>query len=234
MARGPSKKTDGAPDHVGHRARLRDKFLKAGPGGLHDYELLELLLFLANPRRDMKPLAKALLKKFGTFADVVSAPATELREVDGIGDGAVVAIKTAQATALELLRGGLMEKPVLGNWQQLMDYCRAAQAFDKTEHFRVLFLNQKNALIGDEVQQTGTVNHTPVYPREVVKRALEIGATAIIMVHNHPSGDATPSAGDISMTAEVQAACRSLGIVLHDHIIVTRDGFTSFKTEGLL
>lgn len=234
MAGDTPKKTEAESGYSGHRKRLRDKFLKSGPGALHDYELLELLLFLANPRRDMKPMAKALLKKFGAFADVISADANELREVDGIGDGVVTALKTAQASALALLQGDVMEKPVLSNWQQLMDYCRAAQAFDKTERFRVLYLNQKNALIADEVQQKGTVNHTPIYPREVVKRALEIGATAIIMVHNHPSGDPTPSSADIEMTREVEDACQSLGIVLHDHIIVTRGETTSFKTEGLL
>ena len=234
MARGTLTKTSARPDYIGHRARLRQRFLKAGPEGLHDYQLLELLLFLANPRRDMKPLAKALLKRFGSFADVIGADPAELAEIEGTGESLVVTLKTVQAAAIELLKGGVMDRPVLSNWDQLMGYCRAAMAFGKKETFRVLYLNQKNVLIADEEQQRGTVNHTPVYPREVVKRALEVGATAIIMVHNHPSGSADPSAADIEMTNEVREACAKLDITLHDHIIMTRGGHASFKSLGLL
>ena len=222
------------PDHTGHRERLRKRFMKSGQGSLADYELLELVLFPALPRRDTKPLAKALLKHFGSFAEVISAEVAELRAIDGIGEAAVVALKTVQAAALRLSQDEIMERPVLASWDKLMKYCRASMAYEKSEHFRILFLNKKNILIADEVQQQGTVDHTPVYPREVVKRALELGATAIIMVHNHPSGDPAPSAGDIDMTEEIKEAAGSLGISLHDHVIIGRDGHASFKNLGLL
>ena len=234
MSGGTSKKPRGTPGHAGHRKRLRERFLKGGADALADYELLELLLFLANPRQDMKPLAKALLQRFGSFADVISADPADLAEIKGTGAGLIVTLKTVQAAAAEFLKGQVMDRPVLGNWDQLIDYCRAVMAFGKTERFRVLYLNQKNALIADEEQQQGTVNHTPVYPREVVKRALEVGATAIIMVHNHPSGDAEPSRADIDMTKEVRDACEKLDITLHDHVIVTKGSFSSFKSKGLL
>ncbi len=222
------------PDHTGHRERLRKRFMKSGQDSLADYELLELVLFPALPRRDTKPLAKALLKHFGSFAEVISAEAAELRAIDGIGEAAVVALKTVQAAALRLSQDEIMERPVLASWDKLMKYCRASMAYEKAEHFRILFLNKKNILIADEVQQQGTVDHTPVYPREVVKRALELGATAIIMVHNHPSGDPSPSKADIEMTMEVKEAGEKLGIVLHDHVIVSKSGNNSFKTMGLL
>ena len=222
------------PDHSGHRERLRGRFMKSGRDSLADYELLELFLFPALPRRDAKPLAKALLKKFGSFAEVISAEPRELRSIDGIGEAAVVALKTVQAAALKLSQGEIMDRPVLTSWDKLMKYCRASMAYEKSEHFRILFLNKKNVLIADEVQQQGTVDHTPVYPREVVKRALELGATAIIMVHNHPSGDASPSKADIEMTMEVKEAGERLGIMLHDHVIVSKSGNNSFKTMGLL
>ena len=170
--------------YAGHRQRLRQRFLKGGPDALPDYEMLELLLFLADPRRDTKPAAKGLMQRFGSFSEVISAEPRALKEVSGIGDSAVIAIKTVQASALRLAREEIMEKPVLGNWNKLLQYCRASMAFEKTERFRILFLNKQNAVIADEVQQVGTVDHTPVYPREVVKRALDLGATAIIMVHN--------------------------------------------------
>jgi DNA repair protein RadC len=222
------------PDHSGHRARLRGRFMKSGRDSLADYELLELVLFPALPRRDTKPLAKALLKKFGSFAEAISADPQELRNIDGIGEAAVVALKTVQAAALKLSQDEIMDRPVLTSWDKLMKYCRASMAYEKSEHFRVLFLNKNNVLIADEVQQQGTVDHTPVYPREVVKRALELGATAIIMVHNHPSGDSSPSKADIEMTIEVKEAGEKLGIVLHDHVIVSKSGNNSFKTMGLL
>ncbi len=177
------------PHYAGHRARLRERFLKSGGEALADYELLELLLFQALPRGDTKPLAKALIGRFGSYAEVLSADADALREVSGVGDAVVAALKTVRAAALRLMRDELMEKPVLSSWQALIDYCRAAMAREKTEQFRLLYLNRKNVLIADEVQQRGTVDQTAVYPREVVKRALELGATAIIMVHKHVDKD---------------------------------------------
>ena len=227
-------KTKITPDHAGHRRRLRERFQKAGGDALPDYELLELLLFQALPRQDTKPVAKRLLKHFGTYVGVITAEPKELKEVNGIGDAAVATIKTVQAAAVRLARNQILDQPVLANWNKMLAYCRAAMAHEKNEQFRVLFLNRRNVLIADEVQQKGTVDHTPVYPREVVKRALELGATAIIMAHNHPSGDPKPSKADIDMTHEVAEAGEKLGIVLHDHLIVTRDGHASFKEMGLL
>jgi len=224
----------GKADTTGHRQRLRQRFIISGAEGLADYELLELLLFQALPRRDTKPVAKALLARFGSFAEVISAEAAEIKKVKGAGDAVAMALKTVRAAALRLTQGEVMDQPVLSSWDKLLKYCRAAMAYEKSELFRVLFLNKKNVLIADEVQQQGTVDHTPVYPREVVKRALELGATALIMVHNHPSGDPAPSKSDIEMTKEVGAACEKLGIQLHDHIIVSKSGANSFKTMGLL
>ncbi len=201
---------------------------------LPDYEMLELVLFLAKPRAEVKPLAKALITRFGSFADVISADVKELVAVKGVGENTAVALKTIRAAAIRLAREQVMNQPVITSWQKLLDYCRASLAFAKTEEFRVLFLDRKNVLIADEMQQTGTVDHTPVYPREVVKRALDLGASAIIMVHNHPSGDPTPSKGDIEMTKEVREACEKLGISLHDHLIIGKSGHASFKSLGLL
>jgi len=208
--------------------------LQGGPDALPDYELLELLLFQAQPRRDTKPLAKELLKRFGSFADVISASPTELSEIPSVGDAVVTALKTVQAAALRMARDEIMNKPVISNWQRLMDYCRMSMGRNKVESFRILFLNHRNELIADEQQQHGTVDHTPVYPREVVKRALELHATAMIMVHNHPSGDPAPSKADIAMTKEVRDAAEKLGIELHDHVIVSKSGSTSFKDLGVL
>ena len=222
------------PHYIGHRKRLRERFLKVGPDGLADYELLELVLFGAQPRRDVKPLAKALLERFGTFAEVISADPQALADVRGVGESAVIALKSAQAAALRLIGGQVMGRPVLSNWQALLDYCQASMAFAKIEQFRILYLNNRNVLIADETQQRGTIDHTPVYPREVVKRALELGASALIMVHNHPSGDPTPSRADIEMTRHVREASEKLGITLHDHIIVSHNGHRSFKEMGLL
>lgn len=224
----------GASDHAGHRNRLRQRFLKAGGDALADYEMLELVLFQAQPRRDMKPVAKALMKRFGSYADVISASPAELSEITGVGDSVVSVLKTIQAAAERLVRDEVMNQPVLSNWQRLMDYCRMSMARNKTESFRILFLNHRNELIADEEQQTGTVDHTPVYPREVVKRGLELHASAMIMVHNHPSGDPAPSKADIAMTKEVRDAAEKLGIALHDHVIVSKSGGTSFKDLGVL
>jgi len=222
------------PDYLGHRARLRERFLKGGADTLPDYELLELLLTQAQPRRDMKPLANALLRRFGTFQRVISADPQELLEVKGVGEAALVALKCVHAAALRLARAEAMERPVISSWQKVLDYCRASMAYGKTEQFRLLFLDRKNGLIADEVQQRGTVDHTPLYPREVVKRALELGAAAIILVHNHPSGDPTPSKADIAMTREVVEAALKLGISVHDHIIIGASGHASLKGLGYI
>src|SRR5262249_39796711 len=204
----------------GHRQRLKERFAASGPEGLPDYELLELLLFSAIPRRDTKPIAKRLLERFGSFAEVVNAPAERLKEVDGVGDGAGLQLKLARAAALRLMRTAILQRPVLSTWTAVIDYCRAAMAYEAREQFRILFLDKKNRLVADEVQQTGTVDHTPVYVREVVKRALELSASALILVHNHPSGDPTPSRADIDMTKLIVEAAKPLGIAIHDHIIV--------------
>lgn len=222
------------PHYLGHRQRLKDRFMRDAGATLPDYEMLELVLFLAKPRAEVKPLAKELIKRFGSYADVITADTKELVAVKGVGENTAVALKTIQAAAIRLAREQIMNRPVISSWQKLLDYCRASLAFAKTEEFRLLFLDRKNVLIADEMQQTGTVDHTPVYPREVVKRALDLGASAIIMVHNHPSGDPTPSKGDIEMTKEVREACEKLGIVLHDHLIIGKRGHASFKSLGLL
>ncbi len=222
------------PHYYGHRERLRDRFREAGPDALSDYELLELLLFRALPRRDVKPLAKALIAKFGSFAEAISAPESRLAELRGLGDAAIGELKIVQAAASRLLRGTVSKRPVLSSWSTVLDYCRTAQAFADREQFRVLFLDKRNQLIADELQQVGTVDHTPVYPREVVKRALELSATAIILVHNHPSGDPTPSRADIQMTHQITSVASPFGISVHDHIIVGKDGHASLKGLNLI
>ena len=222
-------------DHrQGHRARLRARFLSAGAGALQDYELLELVLFRAIPRRDVKPLAKALIDRFGSFAETLSAPFERLAEMPGIGEAVAAEIKVVQASALRLQREGILDRPVLASWSALLDYCRSAMAYLRTEQFRVLFLDRKNRLVADEVQQEGTVDHTPAYPREIVKRALELDASAIILVHNHPSGDITPSRADVEMTKRIIEAAAPLKITVHDHLVVGREGCASFKSLGLL
>ncbi len=225
---------DDKPHYTGHRRRLRNRFLVDMGSGFSDYELVELLLFMALPRTDVKPLAKALIAKFGSYSELMFATPQEIKEVPGAGDTTVVALKSVQAAAVRLARAQVLSRPVLSSWMQLLDYCYAAMAREKREQFRVLFLDKKNVLITDEVQQTGTIDHTPVYPREIVKRALELDASALIVVHNHPSGDPTPSDDDIEMTREIQDAGQRLGIVLHDHLIIGRKGHTSFKSLGLL
>ena len=227
-----AKAADERPHYLGHRDRLRERFASAGPDALPDYELLELLLFRLIPRADTKPVAKALLARFGTLAEVLGAPIGLLQEVKGIGPAVALDLKIVAATAQRMARGEVHGREILSSWQQLLDYCRSAMAFEAREQFRILFLDKKNALIADEVQQTGTVDHTPVYPREVIKRALELSATAIILVHNHPSGDPTPSRADIEMTKEIIESGKRLGIAVHDHIIIGRKGYASMK--GLL
>ena len=222
------------PHYLGHRHRLRERFERASTHALPDYELLELLLFLSLPRGDVKPLAKRLLEKFGSLSALMSAERSELAAIGGVGEATVHMLKLVQAAGLRLGREEVMSRPVIGNWQRLLDYCRASMGHSKVEQFRLLFLDRKNGLIADEIHQTGTVDHTPVYPREVVKRALELSASAIIMVHNHPSGDPTPSKADIEMTREVRDACEKLGIALHDHVIVSKSGHNSFRSLGFL
>ncbi|MDE2468232.1 MAG: DNA repair protein RadC [Bradyrhizobium sp.] len=222
------------PDYIGHRERLRERFRSAGPGALSDYELLELALFAALPRRDTKPLAKSLLKTFGSFAEVIHAPEARLREVDGIGEASITQLKLLAAAATRITRGELQQRKTLSSWNDVVDYCRTSMAFADKEQFRILFLDKRNQLITDEVQQTGTVDHTPVYPREVVKRALELSSTAIILVHNHPSGDPTPSQADIQMTKAIVGIAAPLGISVHDHIIVGRNGHASLKGMRLI
>ncbi|MEJ2516578.1 MAG: DNA repair protein RadC [Methyloceanibacter sp.] len=222
------------PHYLGHRERLRKRFREGGAGSLPDYELLELVLFRAMPRRDTKPLAKAILARFGTFAEAMNAPEDRLLEVPGLGDAAVTEIKLVRAAALRLMRGEVLERPVLSSWQSVLDYCRAAMGFEAKEQFRILFLDKRNQIIADEVQQEGTVDHTPVYVREVVKRALELSPTALVLVHNHPSGDPTPSRADIEMTRQIVAAAKPLGVVIQDHIIVGKQGHASFRGLGLI
>jgi len=226
--------SEAPPHYHGHRERLRSRFMEAGAQALADYEMLELVLFRALPRRDVKPLAKELLAKFGSFAEVISAPPKRLAEVDGLGEAAITEFKVVQAAAQRLAKGKMTKGPVLSSWSSVVDYVRAAQAFAEKEQFRILFLDKRNQLIADEVQQSGTVDHTPVYPREVVKRALELSATAIILVHNHPSGDPTPSRADIDMTKAVADVAKPLGILLYDHIIVGKEGHASLKGLRLI
>jgi DNA repair protein RadC len=222
------------PHYYGHRERLRERFREAGPEALSDYELLEAVLFRALPRRDLKPLAKTLIATFGSFAETISAPQARLARIKGMGPASITELKLVQAAASRLIRGEVKKRPVLSSWSAVLDYCRTAQAFEDREQFRVLFLDKRNQVIADEVQQTGTVDHTPVYPREVVKRALELSATAIILVHNHPSGDPTPSRADIQMTQQIIAVAQPLGVSVHDHIIVGKDGHSSLKGLKLI
>ena len=233
MKRGLSE-DDGKPHHLGHRERLRRRFRDGGAEALPDYELLELVLFRPIPRLDVKPLAKALIARFGSFTEVLAATPERLREVPGIGDAVVTELKIVHAAGLRLIKGEISQRAVLSSWSAVLDYCRAALAFAEREQFRILFLDKKNGLIADEVQGIGTVDHTPVYPREVMKRALELGASAIILVHNHPSGDPTPSAADIDMTRRLIEAGDKLAVKVHDHIIIGRNGHASFRTLKLI
>ncbi len=222
------------PHYHGHRERLRARFQELGSDALPDYELLELLLFRSIPQRDVKPLAKDLIQRFGSFAEVLGAPAARLTEVKGVGPSVAQDLKIVAAALQRMARGAVAKRPVLSSWSAVLDYCRMAMAFAEREQFRILFLDKKNALIADEVQQTGTVDHTPVYPREVMRRALELSASAIILVHNHPSGDPTPSGADVKMTREIVDIAKPFGIVIHDHVIVGRDGHASFRGLGLI
>jgi DNA repair protein RadC len=218
----------------GHRERLRGKFRDLGDTALADYELLELLLFRLIPRRDTKPIAKALIERFGSLAGVLGAPTALLQEVKGVGEAVATDLKLVAAVGHRSLKSELTGRKVLGSWAAVIEYCRAAMAYETNEQFRILFLDKRNQLIADEVQQRGTVDHTPVYPREVVKRALELSATAIILVHNHPSGDPTPSRADIDMTHTIINTAKQLGISVHDHIIIGKDGHASLKGLRLI
>lgn len=226
--------TANVPLHAGHRERLRELFQKGGAEALPDYELLELVLFRAIPRRDTKDLAKRLIARFGSFAEVVNAPPGRLKEVAGVGQSVITELKLIHAAAVRLTRSGLNQRPLLSSGPDVISYLTLAQAFEVREQFRILFLDKKNRLIADEVQGEGTIDHTPVYVREVVKRALELAATAIILVHNHPSGDPTPSRADIDMTKLVIEAGRPLGVTVHDHIIVGRGGHVSMRALRLI
>lgn len=217
-----------------HRKRLRERFLEGGAAAVPDYELLELVLFRAIPRQDVKPLARRLLDAFGDFNGVLSAETDRIAEVEGAGEAVAVELKIVEAAAHRLSRSRVLGRRVISSWDALLDYCHTVMSHRETEHFRVLFLDRKNALIADEEQSRGTVDHVPVYPREVVKRALALNASALILVHNHPSGDPTPSAADISMTAQIRTAGEALGIALHDHIIIGKSREQSFRSTGLL
>lgn len=235
----PDEAVRGAPAKLpsylaDHRRRLRERFMAGGAAAMPDYELLELVLFRAIPRQDVKPLARRLLDAFGDFNRVLSAPAERLREVEGAGEAVVQELKIVEAAAHRLARARVLQRPVVSSWDALLDYCRTAMAHRQTEQFRVLYLDRKNVLIADEEQGRGTVDHVPVYPREVVKRALELNASALILVHNHPSGDPTPSEADIAMTRQVAAAAEVLGLALHDHIVVGKAAELSFRSAGYL
>jgi len=225
---------DDVRHYHGHRERLRARLREAGAGALADYELLELILFRAIPRIDVKPLAKTLIARFGSFADAIAAEPQRLAEVEGMRAGAITEFKIVEAAAQRFAKGAVKKRLPMGSWSEVVDYCRTSMAFEKREIFRILFLDKKNGLIADEVQGSGTVDHTPVYPREVIRRALELSATAIVLVHNHPSGDPSPSTQDVKMTLEIMAVAKPLGVTVHDHIIVGRDGHASLRGMGLI
>jgi len=225
---------DQSPHYLGHRDRLRERFVSNGHETMADYELLEMLLFRILPRRDTKPIAKALIERFGSFSEVLGAPPKLLSEIKGLGPMAITDLKVILAAAQRFARDGVRDRPVLSSWTQLIDYIRSQMAFEEKEQFRILFMDKKNMLIADEVQQVGTVDHTPVYTREVIKRSLELSATAIILVHNHPSGDPSPSSADVRMTKAIIEVAKPLGITIHDHVIVGRSGHVSLRARKLL
>jgi DNA repair protein RadC len=235
MTADPTLKETSEADHAkGHRKRLRQRFMETNGQGVADYELLEMLLFAAHPRGDVKPLAKKLIKSFGSFAKVLQASPQDLEIIEGIGESAIVAIKVAEESSRRVLKDKAKQGSVISSWTALLDYCRLNMASKKIEEFHVLFLNHKNEIIKDEVLQKGTIDHTPVYPREIVKRALELHASSLILAHNHPSGDPTPSKADIELTKKIVESARVLNISVHDHLIIGRYGQYSFKSNGLL
>ena len=229
-----NKSPEKKPHYKGHRDRLRARFLDSGPDTLQDYELLELVLFLAIPQKDVKPLAKDLIDRFGGLAEVMNAPIDELTRIDGIKEKTALALKSITALSQRAEKNELIGRPILNSWTRLMDYCMSTMAHEKNEYFRILFLNKKNELIADEIQGSGTVDHTPAYPREILKRALDLGSTAIILMHNHPSGDPKPSQADIDLTRLIIRAAEPFNIAIHDHVIISKNGYTSFKTLGLI
>lgn len=229
-----SKSSTPKPHYFGHRDRLREKFLQSGKDALAEYELLEMILYLCIRQGDTKPLAKQLIAEFGSLAGVLAAPSSRLIEVKGVGNTIIADLKLIHAAGLSLTLGAIKQRPLLSSWSKVLEYCRAVMAFEEKEIFRILFLDKKNQLIKDEVQQTGTVDHTPVYPREVAKHALELGATAIVLAHNHPSGDPTPSRADIEMTKTIMNVLSPLGVTVHDHVIVGHDGHVSLKGLQLI
>jgi DNA repair protein RadC len=220
---------EAAPDYHGHRDRLRERFNATGPASLQDYELLELLLFTIIPRKDTKPIAKAMIKRFGSFSEALGAAPHLLEEIDGLGPNTITSLKVILAAAQRIGKDSIHNRPILGSWAEVIDYCKAAMSYETVEQFRILFLDKKNKLIADEVQQVGTVDHTPVYPREVIKRTLELSATALILVHNHPSGDPAPSSADVQMTRQIADIAKPLGITVHDHIIIGKSKHTSLR-----
>ncbi len=234
-ARRPPSNTGKQPSYIAdHRQRLRSRFVHGGAAAIPDYEMLELVLFRAIPRRDVKPLARELLDRFGDFNRVITAPAARLRDIKGVGEAVIVELKIVEAAAQRLARAKVLQRHIVSSWDALLDYCHTTMAHLEMEQFRVLYLDRKNILIADEEQAKGTVDHVPVYPREVAKRALELNASALILVHNHPSGDPTPSQADIDMTQQIFAACSALGLTLHDHLIIGKSRELSFRSEGYL
>ncbi|SDG94434.1 RadC family protein [Pelagibacterium luteolum] len=225
----PPKKPKAENDHDGHRDRLRERFNTAGPSALQDYELLELLLFAIIPRKDTKGIAKAMMKRFGSFSEALGAPPHLLKEIDGLGPTTITSLKVILASTQRIGKDAIHKKPVLNSWSEVIDYCKSSMSYETVEQFRIIFLDKKNKVIADEVQQTGTVDHTPVYPREVIKRTLELSATALILVHNHPSGDPAPSSADVQMTRQIVDIAKPLGITVHDHIIVGKSTHTSLR-----
>lgn len=231
----PADETEpAAPHYLGHRERLRQRFVEAGAKALQDYELLELMLFRILPRRDTKPIAKAMIDRFGSFSEALSAPPHLLLEIDGLGPTAITDLKVVMAAAQRFSRDQINDRPMLGSWTEVIEYCRAHMAFEDKEQFRILFLDKRNRLIADEVQGIGTIDHTPVYPREVIRRSLELSATAVILVHNHPSGDPSPSSADVKMTRAIADVAKPLGIAVHDHIIIGKSGHTSMRGLKLI
>ena len=223
-----------APHYLGHRQRLRERFTEHGADAFPDYQLLEMFLFRSVPRRDTKKMAKDLIQRFGSFAEVIGAPLERLTEISGIGESVATDLKLVEAAVKRVTKRRITERKSLGSWSEVIDHCRASMAFDDRESFRCLFLDKKNGLILDEVQGRGTVDHTPVYPREVMRRALELSASALVLVHNHPSGDPSPSTADVKMTLDLIAIGKPMGIAIHDHIIVGRNGHASLKGLGLI
>ncbi|MEM9708310.1 MAG: DNA repair protein RadC [Pseudomonadota bacterium] len=231
----PLEKGGRLPSYIkDHRKRLRERFLAGGANALPDYEMLELVLFRAIPRRDVKPLARRLLDKFSDFNGVISAPVSMLRQMHDVGEAVIVELKVVEAAAHRLARTKIIKREVISGWDTLLDYCRTTMAHRNTEQFRVLFLDRKNTVIADEEQGAGTVDHVPVYPREIVKRALDLGASAMILVHNHPSGDPTPSGQDIDMTRKIDDVAKALGLRLHDHLIIGKEREVSLRSDGYL